>query len=298
MDTFRASKRMVIIVFFFIAATQAFYTYRNIVIFQEQYEKLTDAQASELGKVIENYFSVPIDLEIPIERIGGIKKYLFEVIETAPFISFIKILKESEEIYSAKVSDQFQRVIVSPIHGKNGDVIAEIHLGVLSDTKASSRKLLIDLSTIIIACLVYTYELLIFIASYVIVVPGYHMIRELNKSVANLSLSSNIDKNSGGFASVLLEMEKKVTPMMLILTHFLYSLQQLADAVSEKTHSGKIQILSKIEIYKNKIESLIKNGKILKKRLFRGMSDPLWQPLFLQQTFSQVFSLSLQRSYL
>ncbi len=297
MDTIKLAKRMVIIVFVFITATQAFYTFRNIQIFKEQYEQLNEEQALELGKVIENYFSIPIELEIPLERIGGIEKYLYEVLETTLFISSIKIVRNDIDIFSAEVSDQFHKIVTVPIHGKDGQIMAEVRLGIISKARESSRKLLIDLVTIIVACLVYSYELLIFIASFVIIAPNHYMIIALRRSITTLQENDERKKISGGFEPVLLELERKITPMKLILHNFLSSLERLAAAVMKKTHPGKTEILSRIEAYKNQIETIIKSDKSFSEKIIPAHVRPIVATFILaanlQSSFLPVFTKEL-----
>lgn len=252
---------MVLIVFLFISVTQAFYTFRNIDIFENQFQRMTKSQAYELGKMIENYFSIPISLEIPLERIGGVEKYLQEVIETAPIISFIQIIKNEQIIFSVEVVEQYDNLVTVPIHDKNKDrVEAEIRIGVLSNVEESSNTLLIDLVTIIVACLVYTYELLIFLASFVIIVPGTTMISELNRSMLTLQAGESGKGLSMEFRTVLMEMERKVVPMRNILSKLLMALETFAARVKKTKNEGKKAALDKIARYQNEIRSVIGNN--------------------------------------
>lgn len=290
MDTIKAAKRVVLIVFVFITATQAFYTFRNVATFRFQYEKLHDEQAIDIGKEIVNYFSIPIGLQIPLERIGGVEKYLNEVLKTNPSITSIQIAAQERVLFAATSSSEHQKTITVPINDAEGKEIAEIRLSlVLSNINEGVRTLLIDLISIIIACLVYTYELLIFIASFVIVLPGYNMIHGLHIRMANLN-SSNRRTNSREFDSVLEEMEKKVTPMRFILNHLLDSLQKLATVVAKKSHAGKAQILTRIKDNKIKIEQIIKNSDSYPSKKFPGHVRPI------VATF--ILSANLQSSFL
>ncbi|MBF0243475.1 MAG: hypothetical protein HQK64_13500 [Desulfamplus sp.] len=155
MDTIRAAKRVVIIVFVFIIATQAFYTFRNLITFEFQYQKINEELAYDIGKEIKNYFSIPVELEIPIERIGGVEKYLTEVITTNPSISAIEISSYDKTLFSAGESQPDTKIITVPISAPDGKELANIHLSLISDNiKEGVKTLLIDLASVIIACLV------------------------------------------------------------------------------------------------------------------------------------------------
>ncbi len=290
MDTIKAAKRVVMIVFVFIIATQAFYTFRNIATFEFQYEKLNEEQALDIGKEIKNYFTIPIELKIPIERIGGVEKYLNEVIAVNSSITSIKITSENRVLFSVSRTSLHKKVVAVPIHDVDGQEIAKIEIAIISDTiKESVRTLFIDLVSVIIACLVYTYELLIFIASFVIVLPGYNMIHGLNIRVATLS-QIRTKTNSKEFDSVLDEMDRQITPIRHILNHFLYSLQKLSIFVSEKSYVGKQLILKKIQNSKTEIDEIIRNSEISSAKKFPSHVRPI------VATF--ILSANLQSSFL
>ena len=289
MDTINAAKRVVMIVFVFIVATQAFYTFRNLVTFQFQYEKLNDEQAVDIGKEIKNYFSIPIELEIPIERIGGVEKYLKEVLTGNPSITSIQITSGDKVFFSASTSPEYKKIITVPIPAADGKEIAQIRLSVISDNiKEGVRTLLIDLASVIIACLVYTYELLIFIASFVIVLPGYNMIHGLNIRMKTLS-GVKSKTNAKEFDSVLDEMDKQITPIRHILNHFLTSLQKLSAVVAEKSHAGQKEILKRVNQNRSEIEQIIKNSKILPPKRFPGHVRPIVATFILSSNLQSSF---------
>lgn len=290
MDTIQAAKRVVMIVFVFIVATQAFYTFRNLATFEFQYEKLNDEQAVDIGKEIKNYFSIPIELQIPIERIGGVEKYLNEVLTSNPSITSIEIVSQDKVLFSAGTSLNYKKIITLPISDIGSNEIAQIRLSVIDqNVKEGVRTLLIDLVSVIIACLVYTYELLIFIASFVIVLPGYNMIHGLNIRIATLS-SIKTKTNSKEFDSVLDEMDRHITPIRYILNHFLYALQKLALFVSTKSNSAKELILKRIDENISEIKQIIKNNEISPAKRFPSHVRPI------VATF--ILSANLQSSFL
>ncbi len=260
MNTRVTARNLLLIVFTFMIVSQVLYTWQNIKMFRGSYTSLTNEQVQELGEVIRNEISHAIQYGLPIERIGRVDLFLQDIVDANPNLAFIDITKEGEPLYSASRTRESLRAVSVPIPAADGGTAATIHLGINKAIERHTRRILFDLCTIVAAALIIIYELLIFLSSRLINIPGEEAVALANCQISNLK-SIRYRTSAYELIPFLAQIEETVESIQHKLRSLNAEIENLSARIREGGHLEKERILSLIERQRAAIAHLMEKKK-------------------------------------
>lgn len=246
MDTKRTAKNLLFIIFGVMLISQFVYTFQNITMFNTQYGKLTDEQVKELGQTVQTQVEYALRVGVPLERLGKVDDFLQDVVDGAPDLAFIDIEAGDKVMFSAERSRDTVKTIEVPILAPDNEQVGVIKLGINQEIKRHSRRILFDLFTIVAAALLITYELLIFLTSKIVQVPGEEAVRAANCQIANLE-PINYRTNSYELGLFLAEVKPLVESMRRRLNLLTEEIRLLSERVATSVGKGREKLTSLIE---------------------------------------------------
>ncbi len=289
MNTKVTARNLLIIVFSFMILSQTLYTFQNIKMFRNQYNQMTDEQVKELGEVIQNEISNALKYGIPIERLGRVNQFLKDIVSQNTNISFIDITHNGKALYTAAQSREFLRIVNVSIQKPDGQQAGMIRLGINKEVEKHAKRILFDLCTIVVAALIITYELLVFLASLLINIPGREALIAANTQISNLK-PLKYHTNSQEMLFFLSEIGAVVESTQKRMQRLYNEMVALEKKISGSTRKGKMKVLNLIEREKMNIQQFM-----LEKARFEHIVNPAHvRPM----VFTFVLAANLHSSFL
>ncbi|WP_321493347.1 MFS transporter [uncultured Desulfobacter sp.] len=179
-------KRLIVIVVVFVCLTHLLYMVNNAAMFRQDYEDQSQAQMKELGAVVKSEIEYAMGFGIPVRSLGGMDAFLKGILDNTPELAFIRVESRDNILFSAKRASSSTRDILVPILSE-GQETAVIRLGIGDELRRQIFSMLFDLSTIVFAGLIITFEVIRFFAAKLITTPYRQSIQALNKTIREMN---------------------------------------------------------------------------------------------------------------
>jgi MFS family permease len=294
------SNQLVLIVLVFVCFSHGLYMFFNAAMFRKEYEQQSLAQLQELGEVVQNEIAYALGFGIPIQSLGGMTPFLNDILENTPELAYIRISTQNKVLFDAQRNTDATREIIIPIPDSAGTgperKAGEICLGLGKELNQKMVSMLFDLITIVIAGLIFTYEIIRFFASKLVVVPFRESISRINTMIRELNLYHSPDMPPD-FHRITARVRQLITVRAQQIHQILANLNQASALFLSQVFYGRNAFLQEVKKQRATLQSIMIRQDRIKTAKDPSQIRPIVFLFFLganlQASFLPIFSREL-----
>ncbi len=251
------NRRLIIIVLSFVCLSLCLYMVSNAVMFKSEYERQTQDQLRELGRIVKIEIEYALGLGIPITSLGDMDRFLGDILKNTPELSSIQLLAEDRVLGQAQNDTEVIQHFTIPVVAQ-GETVGQIRFGMSDELGKRTLAMLFDLITIVMAGLIITYEIIRFFSSRLIVLPFRQALSQINVMIQELNpcLAVDVPREFGPFVD---RIRQRIIIRLEQIHRFRSNLDQVAAIFLSQVFYGRQAFLGELKSWRASLDDLVQS---------------------------------------